>query len=193
MTAQLEQQADDACVARRHPCSTNLNDRQLDRRAERRFAPWWWFTPALLALVLNHNAPSAIGAFFAFNNWKGIGKWQFVGWENAPAIAEGGPTTTALNNTFVIGISFEVMLNVIGLLLALGPNRPVKSRNIIRTLILAPVVLSSLATSYIWKFPLEQNGPLNEFLAAVGLEGLQKAGWVTRQPFCPPSSPSWAW
>lgn len=175
MTAQLEQQADDACVARRHPCSTNLNDRLLDRRAERRFAPWWWFTPALLTLVLNHNA-----------------KW-FVGWENSAAIAEGGPTTTAPNNTFVIGISFEVMLNVIGLLLSLGPNRTVKSRNIIRTLILAPVVLSSLATSYIWNFPLQQNAPLNEFLAAVGLEGLQKAGWVTRQPFCPPSSPSWAW
>lgn len=177
MTAQLEQKAEGARVTGRQPRSSKQNSRKGDRNTERRFATWWWFTPALLALVLIHYAPSAIGGFFAFTNWKGLGKWKFVGWENFAAIADGGPTTAALINTFIIGISFVVLTNVLGLLLALGLNRTVKSRNVIRTLIFAPVVLSSLATSYIWKFIFEQDGPMNEVLRSVGLESLQRT-WL---------------
>jgi raffinose/stachyose/melibiose transport system permease protein len=146
-------------------------------RGEERFASWWWFTPALVALMLIHYVPALMGSFYAFTDWKGIGSWNFIGLDNFAAIAEGGPTTKALINTFIIGIAFVILTNVLGLLLAIGLNRAVKSRDVIRTLLFAPVVLSSLATSYIWKFIFEQSGPLNGFLAALGLESAQRT-WL---------------
>ena len=177
MTAQLETEAEGARVTRPQPAPNKSRGAEDLHRSERRFATWWWFAPAFVAIMLIHYVPSAIGAFFAFTNWKGIGKWQFIGWDNFAAIADGGPATTALINTFIIGISFVVLTNVIGLLLALGLNRTIKSRNVIRTLIFAPVVLSSLATSYIWKFIFEQDGPFNELLTSLGLESLERT-WL---------------
>ena len=52
-------------------------------------------------------------------------------------------------------------------------NRTLKTRYLLRTLIFMPVVLSPIAVSYIWKFIFAFNGPLNQFLGAVGLESLQ--------------------
>jgi raffinose/stachyose/melibiose transport system permease protein len=54
-------------------------------------------------------------------------------------------------------------------------NRVVKSRNVLRALFFAPVVLSPLATSYIWRWIFDYQGVLNRTLAAVGLESWRRA------------------
>jgi raffinose/stachyose/melibiose transport system permease protein len=52
----------------------------------------------------------------------------------------------------------------------------------LRVLFFMPVVLSPLATSYIWKFIFEFNGPLNSILTAVGLEE-QVRPWLADPAF----------
>ncbi len=46
-----------------------------------------------------------------------------------------------------------------------------------------PVVLSPLATSYIWKFIFDFNGPLNLVLRGIGLDSMARA-WI--------ADPTWA-
>ncbi|WP_316376735.1 carbohydrate ABC transporter permease, partial [Enterobacter hormaechei] len=83
----------------------------------------------------------------------------------------------ALGNTLFLAFGSVILSNVAGLALALGLNRGLKSRYILRVLFFMPVVLSPLAVSYIWKFIFDFNGPINVFLGAVGLEEFVKP-WV---------------
>ena len=55
-----------------------------------------------------------------------------------------------------------------------------KRRYVLRTLFFMPVVLSPLATSYIWKFIFDYNGPLNIVLRGIGLDSVARA--VDRRP-----------
>lgn len=76
-----------------------------------------------------------------------------------------------------------ILSNILGLAFALGLNRGLKSRYVLRTLFFMPVVLSPLATSYIWKFIFDYNGPLNIALRGLGLGNVARA-WI--------ADPTWA-
>ncbi|MGN6440539.1 MAG: carbohydrate ABC transporter permease, partial [Arthrobacter sp.] len=73
--------------------------------------------------------------------------------------------------------------NLAGLFIALGLNRVLKTRYILRTLFFMPVVLSPLATAYIWKYIFDFDGPVNVFLKSIGAGDLAKP-WL--------ADPQWA-
>ena len=140
--------------------------------------PWSWVVPALVLLIAIHYIAVAAGAWYAFTDWSGSHAGaKFVGLSNFRAILHDPIARTALFNTLKLAAAFVVIVNVLGLLLALALNRAVKTRNFVRALFFAPVVLSPLATSYLWSFIFDFNGPLNAFLKAVGL-GSSRAAWL---------------
>ncbi|WP_205708966.1 ABC transporter permease subunit [Kineococcus siccus] len=147
------------------------------RLSASRVAAWWWSLPALVVVALVHYAAVVAGAGYAFTDFNGFRVRSFVGWANFREIFTGAAPLTALTNTFVIAISFLVLTNVIGMAFAVALNRTLKTRYVLRVLLFAPVVLSPLAVSYVWKFLFQQTGPINQVLGAVGLEGLQRT-WL---------------
>jgi raffinose/stachyose/melibiose transport system permease protein len=138
------------------------------------YGHWWWALPAIVAVVLIHYVATAGGAFYAFTDWTGIGDFSFIGLDNFQRIFEDPTLIGSLKNTLLLAFGFLVLTNVVGLLLALALNRSLKSRYFLRALFFMPVVLSSLAVSYIWKFIFDFNGPLNQFLGVLGLESWQR-------------------
>jgi raffinose/stachyose/melibiose transport system permease protein len=76
-----------------------------------------------------------------------------------------------------------VAVNLLGLGFALAINRLLKTRHLVRALIFLPVVLTPLATSYIWGFIFQTDGPLNAVLGSIGLDSLQTT-WL--------GDPTWA-
>jgi raffinose/stachyose/melibiose transport system permease protein len=78
---------------------------------------------------------------------------------------------------------FVVLVNVTGLLLALGLRRAVKSRSVLRAVFFLPVVLSELATAYVWQYIFTYDGPLNLLLGHLGLDSWRRA-WI--------ADPEWA-
>jgi raffinose/stachyose/melibiose transport system permease protein len=77
----------------------------------------------------------------------------------------------------VLACSFVLVVNALGFALALGLNRAVKSRHLLRVLFFAPVALSPIAVSYIWQWIFDTSGGLNRVLGALGLSSLERA-WV---------------
>jgi len=130
-----------------------------------------------------HYVATGVGATFAFTNWTGIGSFQWIGTRNFERIFADPTKLLALRNTLVLAFASVVLSNLAGMFLAIGLNRILKTRFILRTLFFMPVVLSPLATAYIWKYIFQLNGPLNAILAAVGLDGLVRP-WL--------ADPSWA-
>lgn len=158
--------------------------RRTVRRGRRRRVPWSWVVPALVLLIAIHYIAVAAGAWYAFTDWSGSHAGaKFVGFSNFRAILHDPIARTALFNTLKLAVAFVVIVNVLGLLFALALNRAIKSRNFIRALFFAPVILSPLATSYLWSFIFDFNGPLNAFLKGVGLSSWRTA-WL--------GSPTWA-
>jgi len=163
---------------RRHP------DAQEPRRPGlMKFGHWWWALPGIILVVLIHYVATAVGGFFAFTDWSGIGDFAWIGLDNFVKILQDPTKIGALGNTLFLAFASVVLSNVAGLAIALGLNRGLKSRYVLRVLFFMPVVLSPLAVSYIWKFIFDFNGPLNAMLSAVGLEEFAKP-WV--------ADPTWA-
>jgi raffinose/stachyose/melibiose transport system permease protein len=151
-------------------------------RASRLRRSYWLFAlPAAIFLLLFHFAADVSGATYAFTDWNGISAGaNFIGLKNFSSIlsSSAGP----LAHTVELAVTFVVLVNLLGLLLALGLNRVIKSRHVLRVLYFAPVVMSPLAISYVWQYVLSYQGPLNELLGAVGLGGEQRA-WLGSPAF----------
>jgi raffinose/stachyose/melibiose transport system permease protein len=148
-----------------------------------KYGHWWWALPGIVMVLAIHYAATAIGGFFAFTNWTGIGSFEWVGLDNFVKIFKDSSKIGALGNTLFLAFASVIISNVVGLALGLALNRGLRTRYVLRLLFFMPVVLSPLAVSYIWKFIFDFNGPINIALRAVGLGEYAKA-WV--------ADPTWA-
>jgi raffinose/stachyose/melibiose transport system permease protein len=137
--------------------------------------PWLLALPAVLALVLFHFLPIAVGGSFAFTDWNGLSHASWVGLDNFRAIARDPTPRGALWHTLELAVCFVVVVNAIGLALALGLNRAVKTRHLLRSLLFAPVVMSPLAIAFIWQWIFDYQGGLNRLLGGVGLSSLERS------------------
>jgi raffinose/stachyose/melibiose transport system permease protein len=145
--------------------------------------PWLWVVPAVAVVLAFRYVATGAGTWYAFTDWDGLGDATWVGLDNFREILDDPASRGALENTIVLAFSFVVTANVIGLGIALALHRTLKSRGLLRAIFFVPVVMSSLAVSYIWQFIFSFTGPLNTFLGNVGLESLQRP-WT--------GDPTWA-
>jgi raffinose/stachyose/melibiose transport system permease protein len=153
------------------------------RRGGPRRAPWLLALPAIAVVLAFHFVAQGEGAWYAFTDWQGVGPAHWTGLDNFRHIWRSDVQRGALWNSLELAGAFVVLVNAIGLALALGLNRTVKSRHVLRSLFFLPVVLSALASSYIWQYVFDYRGALNQLLGAIGLDAWQRP-WL--------GDPSWA-
>jgi len=140
--------------------------------------PWWFLVPALVAYTIVVVVPDVQAMVFAFTNWDGLtDNFDFVGFDNFVKAFESPYALSSLINTLLLTIAVTVVQLIVGLLLALALNTQVRSRNVLRVAFFAPVVLTSVAVGYIWKYMYAPTGALNQILDLFGLESL-KHDWL---------------
>jgi raffinose/stachyose/melibiose transport system permease protein len=139
--------------------------------------------PGIFALVAFTLVPVVAGGLYAFTDWRGLGDANWIGLDNFREIFQDPTTRGALWHTLIFGGALVVLTNVVGLGLALGLNRTLKSRHLLRAVFFLPVILSPLAVSYIWQYILDPSGPVNTALGTIGLDSWQRA-WL--------GDPNWA-
>jgi len=126
--------------------------------------------PALAFYAFVVLVPTVQGGTYAFTDWDGLRKtFSFVGLDNVIKVVTDPTSGRALVNTLIIAVVFTVVQNVLGLLLALGVNARIKSRNVLKVLIFAPAVMTPVIVGYLWQYMLSPDGPINSALRAVGL------------------------
>ncbi len=145
--------------------------------------PWIWVLPAVAVVLAFRYVATGAGTWYAFTDWDGLSDATWVGLDNFRQIFEDPASRGALQNTIVLAFTFVIASNVIGLALALALQRTIKTRGLLRALFFVPVVMSSLAVSYVWQFIFSFTGPLNQLLGALGLESWQRP-WT--------GDPTWA-
>ncbi|MBB3100244.1 raffinose/stachyose/melibiose transport system permease protein [Actinoplanes campanulatus] len=122
--------------------------------------------------------PSARGVYYAFTDWDGLDPdFAFIGLDNFTAMADDPDALQAIWHTLLIAVAITVLQNGLGLLLALGVNTAIKSRNLLRVLLFAPAVVAQIVTAYLWRNLLGPDGAVNSLLAGLGLDSWQQ-NWL---------------
>ena len=147
--------------------------------ARLRTAPPWWFTaPAMALFAFVVLIPSARGVWYAFTDWDGLDpSFAFIGLDNFRELTRDPDARQAIGNTLIIAVAITIIQNGFGLLLALGVNTVIKSRNVLRVLLFAPAVITPIVTAYLWRNLLGPGGAVNSLLGAVGLDSWQR-NWL---------------
>jgi raffinose/stachyose/melibiose transport system permease protein len=113
--------------------------------------------------------------YYAFTDWDGLDPdFSFIGLRNFADMLDDPDALQAVWHTMVIAVAITVIQNGVGLLLALGVNTMIRTRNVLRVLLFAPAVITPIVTAYLWRNLLGPDGAVNSLLGAVGLASWQQ-------------------
>jgi raffinose/stachyose/melibiose transport system permease protein len=138
--------------------------------------PWLLAVPGVVFLLAFHFVPIGFGGWYAFTD-RTLTHSSYIGLGNFRAILRDPLARGAVWHTLELAFCFVAIVNVLGLTLALGLNRAVRTRHFLRLLFFLPVALSPLAVSYIWRWIFDYQGALNLVLSDVGLASLRRP-WI---------------
>ena len=140
---------------------------------------WWFILPGAAVYLYVVVAPTVLGLQSAFTDWSfsTVGAPNFIGLDNFTRIfnSDAGP---AVLRTLQLAFVVVVIQNIVGLALALLLNGRVFGRNVLRTIIFAPMVVSALVVGYLFKYIFGPPGVggVNQVLAALGQEPVDFLG-----------------
>ena len=122
--------------------------------------------------------PNLLNFGYAFTGWSAFRTTiEFAGLDNFRDLAGDGTLWADLRRTVVYAAVVTLAQNVVGLLLALGLERPTRGTRVLRVLLFLPVLLAPLAVGYVFQAVLAYDGLLNRLLGT-RVEWLGSVDWT---------------
>ncbi|NUP75488.1 MAG: sugar ABC transporter permease, partial [Sinomonas sp.] len=123
------------------------------RRAAGSRVSFWFAVPCLAIFAGVIAYPTLQGMYYAFTDWTGLGSdIHFNGIDNFVKLFSSPEAPEALGHTLLIAACVTIIQNALGLLLAVGLHSKIRSRNVLRTLLFAPVVMTPVIVGSVWQF-----------------------------------------
>lgn len=115
-----------------------------------------WFymfsAPVVIALILVVILPFFYGIYYSFTEWNGVSKEIFVGMSNYIKLMQDQEFWSAMWFTVKFSAVTIVLINVIGLGLAMLVTNKFKGANLLRTIFFMPNLIGGLILGFIWQF-----------------------------------------
>jgi ABC-type sugar transport system permease subunit len=139
-----------------------------------------FFLPALAIMLFFFAAPILSTFYFALFDWDILNTttMKFVGFDNFKDLFMSKEFFTALTNTVIYALLVAFFNNFIGLLLALGLDMGLKTRNLLRTVFFIPSLISAVVSGYIWTFLYHPQMGIPNFLTNNLHLGLFNQDWL---------------
>lgn len=141
--------------------------------------------PGFAYLVLVRLVPAVFTVYLSFTHWdlQQPAPPQFIGLRNYAALARDAGFLASLGRTLAFMLVATAIELALGLAIALLLNRPMALRRTIRTIVLAPMVITPVVVGMIWYILYHPTiGPLNWLLSLIGIG---PAGWLTDPDVAP--------
>lgn len=142
-----------------------------------------YLSPGMLGFAVFIVVPLLVSLVISFYDWPLFGTPEFVGLENYRYMLAGDPAFwISLRNTLI----FAVLYTAVNLVVALGlsywlMNLGGRWAAFFRVLFFIPVVTPMIGNALIFRLMLNDDGVINQMLAAVGIQGpqwLNTPGWA---------------
>ncbi len=108
--------------------------------------------PILALFVCFNTIPLIRGVIYSFTNFKGFGKYNWVGFQNYLDLFTDGRVGKSYWFTFKLAVVSTVVTNVISLILALGLNSKIRAKSFFRGAYFLPNILGALVVGYIFNY-----------------------------------------
>ncbi|MBQ3395842.1 MAG: sugar ABC transporter permease [Synergistaceae bacterium] len=108
--------------------------------------------PILLLFFAFNTVPLIRGFIYSFTNFRGYGKFDWVGWRNYFDLF----TDTRVGNsywfTFKLALVATILINILSLIMALALNAKIKFKSFLRGMYFIPNILGALVVGYIFSY-----------------------------------------
>ncbi|MDI3476858.1 MAG: multiple sugar transport system permease protein [Thermoanaerobacterium sp.] len=136
----------------------------------------FFISPWLIGFMVFTIYPFIASLIYSFSVYNGVTASKFIGLKNYIQLFQDPKFYTALYNTFYYAIIAVPLGIVLGVLVALLLNQPIKFLSFFRTAIYIPVIVPTVAVSILWIWLLNPDvGLINWFLSLFGIKG---PGWL---------------
>lgn len=136
---------------------------------------WLFLFPALFALVSVVFYPFLYGFYYTFTDWNGLTATTFVGMDNYIRVFQDERFIDALVFTIKFSVASIILVNIIGLGLAVLVTQKIKGNNALRTVFFMPNLIGGLILGFIWQFIFRSG--FDAVGQMLGLEFLR--GWLS--------------
>ena len=151
-------------------------------RNQRLLIPYIFIAPNVVVFAVFMFLPILLAFYISLNEWTLIGFPTFVGLGNYLDMLEDSEFLRAFYNTGVYTLGTVPTSIALGLVVALGLNRKLPGRTLLRSIFFVPVIISLVAVALIASWIFNDNyGIINAALSAVGIGDvpwLSSARWA---------------
>jgi raffinose/stachyose/melibiose transport system permease protein len=108
--------------------------------------------PILALFVCFNTIPLIRGALYSFTNFKGFGKYDWVGLRNYIDLFTDRRVGKSYVFTFKLAVATTIVVNIISLILALALNAKIRAKSFFRAAYFLPNILGALVVGYIFNY-----------------------------------------
>ncbi len=122
--------------------------------------------------------PLAQSMWYGLTKWNGLSDPEFIGLDNFSRLLSDPNFIRSFENTAIWLIVAVTVPTILGLLLAVLLDRPLRGSRLYKSAFYLPITLSLVVVGQVWTWIYQPSwGLLNSVLEALGLEGLTRA-WL---------------
>lgn len=136
----------------------------------------WFLAPAMIIFGLLFIIPTVISLFFSMTVWD-LSSFRWVGLQNFIDFFSEYSLRIGIKNTFIYAAATCVLKVVIGLLFAVILTSKIRTKNLVRSIIFFPNLISTVAVGIIFSALMHPSkGLFNEVLGFLGIGGINWLG-----------------
>ncbi|MBN1837504.1 MAG: sugar ABC transporter permease, partial [Spirochaetales bacterium] len=146
----------------------------LTGKSWHRSTPWLMAVPAVVFLLAVCIYPLLHSLYLSFHQWSLTSPKppEFVWFRNFVELVQDDRFWSALRVTVVFTVGVVAAEMAVGMLLALSAAKQSRFRQVLRSILLIPMMITPVVLALIWKYMYNpENGIVNFLLGLVGIEG----------------------
>ncbi len=108
--------------------------------------------PLLFTFIVTVLIPFALGIFYSFTDWTGIGFTKFIGFENYITMFKSSDYVYSFIITLIFTLFNMIFVNIVAFILAILCTSNIKGKNFYRAAFFLPNLIGGLVLGYVWQF-----------------------------------------
>ncbi|CAM4019727.1 carbohydrate ABC transporter permease [Deinococcus marmoris] len=138
-----------------------------------RLTPWLFVLPATLIMVVACLYPVLQALRLSFYNWSIGTPWTeavFTGAQYFGRLAQDPAVRSSLLTTLLFAATVVIAEMILGLVLALALEKPMRGLTLFRTVFILPMMIAPIVVGLTWRFLFDTNfGAINALMTSVGV------------------------